>query len=169
MDLSSEPKLRLGRIDVSPATREVIFPGGRDVIEPRVMEVLVTLARAKGEVLSRDALIEACWEGRVVSDDAINRVISRVRKVSELTHGEDFVLETIAKVGYRLVVKEVSPALAPVPVAPAAAEHPSGETSAEPESEVVAASARAPRRCSWPCWRRASSCCRKADLRRRRP
>ncbi|HEV7690840.1 MAG TPA: winged helix-turn-helix domain-containing protein [Hyphomonadaceae bacterium] len=112
MDLSSEPKLRLGRIDVSPATREVTFPGGRDVIEPRVMEVLITLARARGEVLSRDALIEACWDGRAVSDDAINRVISRVRKVSELTHGEDFILETIAKVGYRLVVKEVSPAAA---------------------------------------------------------
>jgi len=134
MDLSSEPKLRLGRIDVSPATREVIFPGGRDVIEPRVMEVLITLARAKGEVLSRDALIEACWEGRAVSDDAINRVISRVRKVSELTHGEDFVLETIAKVGYRLVVKEVSPA--PVPVAPATAERPAVQ-----ESMPVAASA----------------------------
>ncbi|MFT3722546.1 MAG: winged helix-turn-helix domain-containing protein [Hyphomonadaceae bacterium] len=120
MDLSREPKLKLGRIVVSPATREVTFPGGRDVLEPRVMEVLVTLARAQGEVISRDALVEACWEGRAVSDDAINRVISRVRKVAELTQGEDFGLETIAKVGYRLVVKE-APAAAVPDVTPAPA------------------------------------------------
>ena len=117
MDLAREPKLNLGRINVSPATREVTFPSGRDVLEPRVMQVLVILARAKGEVVSRDALIEACWDGRVVSDDAINRVIARVRKVAELTHGEDFSLETIAKVGYRLVVKETQSA--PAETAPA--------------------------------------------------
>ena len=117
MDLAREPKLNLGRINVSPATREVTFPSGRDVLEPRVMQVLVILARAKGEVVSRDALIEACWDGRVVSDDAINRVIARVRKVAELTHVEDFSLETIAKVGYRLVVKETQPA--PAETAPA--------------------------------------------------
>lgn len=118
MDLTREPKLSLGRIHVSPATREVTFPGGRDVLEPRVMQVLVTLARAKGEVISRDALIEACWEGRAVSDDAINRVIARIRKVAELTHGEDFGLETIAKVGYRLVVKQEAPDAGPAVAAP---------------------------------------------------
>lgn len=122
MDLAREPRLSLGRMNVSPATREVTFPGGRDVLEPRVMEVLVTLARARGEVISRDALIEACWGGRAVSDDAINRVIARVRKVAELTQGEDFALETITKVGYRLVVREVEP---PAPPPPAGDDTPS--------------------------------------------
>ena len=65
---------------------------------------LVLLAQAGGEVVTRDDLIAACWEGRVVSDDAINRVISRVRRIAELTSGQDFALETITKVGYRLVV-----------------------------------------------------------------
>lgn len=137
MDLAREPKFSLGRINVSPATREVTFPGGRDVLEPRVMQVLVTLARANGEVISRDALIEACWDGRVVSDDAINRVIARVRKVAELTHGEDFGLETIAKVGYRLVVKQAQPA--PATAAPAAAATP----------EAAAGQPAAPAPASW--------------------
>jgi TolB-like protein/DNA-binding winged helix-turn-helix (wHTH) protein len=141
MDLASEPKFSLGRINVSPATREVTFPGGRDVLEPRVMEVLVTLARANGEVLSRDALIEACWDGRVVSDDAINRVISRVRKVSELTQGQDFVLETIARVGYRLVVKQAEPAPAPVIAAPTA---PASEPAVKENSAAAPGTAERP-------------------------
>lgn len=112
MNLAREPRFRLGGIDVRPATREVIHAGGREMLEPRVMAVLVALAQAKGEVVTRDDLTRACWEGRVVSDDAINRVISRIRRVSDLTGGKDFVLETITKVGYRLVVTGAEPASA---------------------------------------------------------
>lgn len=121
MNLAREPRFRLGGIDVRPATREVIHAGGRDVLEPRVMSVLIALAQARGEVVTRDDLTQACWEGRAVSDDAINRVISRIRRVSDLTGGADFTLETITKVGYRLVVTGGEPAQEPV-VAAAAAE-----------------------------------------------
>ena len=103
MDLAREPSFRLGDMEVRPATRELVFGGRREVLEPRVMSVLVRLAQAKGEVVTRDDLTDACWEGRVVSDDAINRVISRIRRASDLTAGRDFTLETITKVGYRLV------------------------------------------------------------------
>lgn len=104
MNLAREPVFRLGAIEVRPATREIIHTGGRETVEPRVMSVLVRFAQAGGQVVTRDDLIAACWEGRVVSDDAINRVISRVRKLADLTGGRDFTLETITKVGYRLVV-----------------------------------------------------------------
>lgn len=125
MDLAREPGFRLGGMDVRPSTREVVWADGREVVEPRVMSVLVRLARAGGEVVTRDDLTEACWDGRVVSDDAINRVISRIRRVSELTGGRDFTLETITKVGYRLVAAgggEAAAVAAPVDaVAPVAA------------------------------------------------
>ncbi len=110
MNLAHEPALRLGGLEVRPSTREVVFAGGREIVEPRVMAVLIVLARAGGEVVTRDELIEACWEGRVVSDDAINRVISRIRRLAELTNGQDFSVETITKVGYRLLVTGVAPA-----------------------------------------------------------
>jgi TolB-like protein/DNA-binding winged helix-turn-helix (wHTH) protein len=103
MDLAHQPAFRLGSIEVRPATRELVFDGKREILEPRVMGVLVRLAQAEGEVVTRDELIDACWEGRVVSDDAINRVISRIRRAADLTGGRDFNLETITKVGYRLV------------------------------------------------------------------
>src|SRR5690348_9452733 len=99
MELAREASFTLGSMEVRPSTREILFGGGREVLEPRVMAVLVVLGRARGEVVTRDDLTAACWEGRVVSDDAINRVISRIRRVSDLTGGKDFTLETITKVG----------------------------------------------------------------------
>ncbi len=110
MELAREPIFRLGGMEVRPSTREIVFESGREVLEPQVMAVLIVLARAKGEVVTRDDLTTACWDGRVVSDDAINRVISRIRRASDLTGGKDFTLETITKVGYRLVAKQAETA-----------------------------------------------------------
>jgi tetratricopeptide (TPR) repeat protein len=66
------------------------------------MQVLVALARANHAIVTRDELIEYCWDGRIVTDDAINRVLSRIRQVAADIGGGSFCLETITKVGYRL-------------------------------------------------------------------
>lgn len=68
------------------------------------MQVLVVLGRANGEVVSRDDLIDRCWGGRIVTEDAVNRVISQIRRVgAEFCEGA-FSLQTIRSVGYRLVL-----------------------------------------------------------------
>ena len=103
--LAHEGPFDIGGLSVRPETRELVAADGRrEVLEPRVMQVLVCLWRADGAVLSRDDLLRTCWDGRVVGEDAINRVMSRLRKVA-LDHPEaGFRVETITKVGYRLVL-----------------------------------------------------------------
>ena len=101
IDLAHIRPFRLGDAEVRPASREVARGEQCEVLEPLVMQVLVALASARGEILSRDDLIEACWGGRVVTDDAINRVVSRLRALGR-TFGT-FEVETITKVGYRLI------------------------------------------------------------------
>ena len=114
VSLAHQKPFRLGGLDVRPATREVIWSGGREVLQPRVMQVLVALAQARGEVVSRDDLIADCWDGRIVSEDAINFVVAQIRKLGQRT--TDFRLETIPRVGLRLVAEEVSaPEAAPDP------------------------------------------------------
>lgn len=104
--LARERPFRLGAVTVRPAAREIRGPRGREVLEPRVMEVLVALARARGETVTRDDLIASCWDGRVVGEDAITRVISRLRRHSEGVGRDGWTMETVTKVGYRLVAAD---------------------------------------------------------------
>lgn len=101
IDLAHISTFHLGEVEVRPASREMVLGEQREVLEPLVMQVLVALASASGETLSRDDLIAACWGGRAVTDDALNRVMSRLRALSRSIGG--FRVETITKVGYRLV------------------------------------------------------------------
>jgi TolB-like protein/DNA-binding winged helix-turn-helix (wHTH) protein len=101
IDLACEPAFTLGAVQVLPATREVIANGEREVLEPRVMQVLVALHRRQGEVVSRDELIATCWGGRIVGEDAIHRCGARIRRLAETFGG--FSLQTIPRVGYRLM------------------------------------------------------------------
>jgi DNA-binding winged helix-turn-helix (wHTH) protein/tetratricopeptide (TPR) repeat protein len=101
--LAHEPPFHIGDILVHPSTRQVERGNRQETLEPRVMQVLVALARAQGGIVTRDELIESCWESRVVGDDSINRVISRIRRLAARLGDGRFAVETIARVGYRLV------------------------------------------------------------------
>jgi TolB-like protein/DNA-binding winged helix-turn-helix (wHTH) protein len=105
VDLAHEADFVLGPVKVRPARREIAGDGFQEVLEPRVMQVLVALARAQGQILSRDDLIECCWDGVVVGEDAINRCIGRLRRAAE-AGGNAFTIETVPRVGYRLKTPE---------------------------------------------------------------
>lgn len=98
--LAEEAEFSLGALKISPPTREVMAGARREVLQPRIMQVLVALARRRGEVVSRDELILCCWDGNAVSDDAIHRCIGRIRRLAE-SHG-GFNLVTVPRVGYQL-------------------------------------------------------------------
>jgi adenylate cyclase len=100
VDLARERDFQLGALLVRPSRREAARGGERQVLEPRVMQVLVALARQPEDVVSRDELIASCWAGRIVGDDAINNCVAKVRRLGE-TSGA-FAIETIPRVGYRL-------------------------------------------------------------------
>lgn len=107
VELAHEPPFRLGILDVEPATRQLKFGDVSETIEPRVMQVLVALFRA-GAIVTREELIQRCWDGRVVGDDAINRVLSRIRHIAADFGQGSFSVETITKVGYWLHVNSGS-------------------------------------------------------------
>lgn len=108
IDLSREPPFALGDVEVRPAKREIVANGAREILEPRVMQVLTALAHRRGEIVTRDELIAMCWENRAVGDDAINRCTGRLRRLAETFGG--FTIETIPRVGYRLDATAVSAA-----------------------------------------------------------
>ena len=117
-DLSKAERFALAGLTVDPPTRRIIVGDREELLEPRVMRVLVALDLAAGKVLSRDDLIALCWDGLIVGDNAINRVISRLRAVLAELAGNTVRLETITKVGFRLIADAACGAADAPPSAP---------------------------------------------------
>ena len=115
MQLAHQAAFSLGTLEVRPPTCEVISASGREVLQPKVMQVLVALTKARGSVVSRDDLIADCWNGRVVDEDAITQVMVKLRKLAD-RNGGAFALETIPRVGYRLAAEQREPE--PLPARP---------------------------------------------------
>lgn len=105
--LAGETPFELAGSRVQPAALEIEHDGSLTAVEPRVMQVLVALHRGRGEPLSRDALIDLCWGGRVVTEGAVNRCIAQLRKA--LSTNPRVRVETIPKVGYRLLATGAEP------------------------------------------------------------
>ena len=103
IELASEAEFDLGGLRVKPAERAVLRNGDRRELQPRVMQVLVALAQARPAVVSRDKLIEQCWDGRIVGDDALNRCILALRHLSQDFSPSPFEIETVPRIGHRLV------------------------------------------------------------------
>jgi DNA-binding winged helix-turn-helix (wHTH) protein/TolB-like protein len=102
VDLARESDFDLAWLRVRPARCEVERNGVTQNLQRRVMQVLVALVRAKGSVVSQDDLVRRCWSGLTVSDDAIFRCISKLRKLAASFPARPYEIETIPGVGYRL-------------------------------------------------------------------
>lgn len=102
IDLAQEADFDLGSLRVRPATCEVEWNGTSETLQRRVMQVLVALAQANGSVVSQGDLVMRCWRGLSVTDDAIVRCISKLRKLAAGYPDAPYAIETIPGVGYRL-------------------------------------------------------------------
>lgn len=120
VQLAREQPFRLGTLEVRPSTREIVGPDKRAVLQPRAMQVLVALARARGRVVDRDELMQSCWAGVVVGEESVTRVVSRLRAALQAMDAVDCRVEAIARVGYRLVSASEGGPKTPEPRAAAA-------------------------------------------------
>lgn len=102
VDLAREEDFTLGALSVRPSRRQVEAAGQRRTVERRVMQVLVALAHPTWEVVSRDELIDRCWCGLAVSDDAVQRCIAALRRLAAVWPEPPFEIETIHRIGYFL-------------------------------------------------------------------
>jgi Tol biopolymer transport system component/DNA-binding winged helix-turn-helix (wHTH) protein len=114
MDLTATEPFRLGDFDVTPARCEIARGEAVTRVEPKVMAVLVALAHRRGETVSREKLFEEVWDGRAVTDDALTRCISALRRV--FREGEGVEIRALPKLGY-LLTAEAQPISASAPAA----------------------------------------------------
>ena len=99
--------VHLGNLVLRPAPRELVGPAGTVTVEPKIVQVLLTLAANPG-VVTRRQLEQQCW-GTVASDEMINRAVAAARRALRVV-GADAQLQTIPRTGYRWIVAAGEPA-----------------------------------------------------------
>lgn len=112
---------RLGAFAVFPASGELRGPRGTERLRPILMEVLLRLAAEPGQVVRRETLLNDAWPRRMVNDDVLSRAIAELRTVLDDDARDARYIETLPKLGYRLVAEVAAlaapPTQAPAPVA----------------------------------------------------
>jgi DNA-binding winged helix-turn-helix (wHTH) protein/TolB-like protein len=108
-------EVRLGSRTLHP-WHHLLVNGRREPLGRRALEILSVLADARGEVVSKDTLLEAVWPGIVVEENALQVHVVALRKA---LGPEADRLQTIRGVGYRLELDSEPPAQAGPAAAPA--------------------------------------------------
>ena len=75
-------------------------------VEPKVMALLVFMANANGDVVSRETLLNGIWD-QVVQDDALTNTVAHLRKALNDSKSPRRYIDTIPKQGYRLIPEVV--------------------------------------------------------------
>lgn len=118
IDLTGVADFDVGVACVRPGLLQIRCGPDTSAVEPRVMQMLVALHRARGVPVAREELIELCWGGLAVSDDAINQCVSKLRRA--LANVSDVDVISVPRVGYRLagaITPGEPPAIAVLPFA----------------------------------------------------
>jgi TolB-like protein/cytochrome c-type biogenesis protein CcmH/NrfG len=83
--------------------RELCRGPDRVALEPQVFDLLVYLLQNHDRVVSKDDLIAAIWDGRIVSESTLTSRINAARKAVGDSGRDQKLIRTIARKGFRFV------------------------------------------------------------------
>ena len=100
-EVKSDEQIRIGDILIDPQRREVRIGGQLVEIRTQEFDLLYTLARHPGIVLSRDQLLDLAWGYDYFGNTrTVDVHIGHLRKKLS---GSSVKIETVTKIGYKLV------------------------------------------------------------------
>jgi adenylate cyclase len=130
--------------------RELRRGGATISVTPQVIDLLAYLIRNRDRVVSKNDIISAVWDGRVISEAALTTRINAVRRAVGDSGEEQCLIKTLPRKGFRFVggVREASGQIAslarppgeatsslPLPDKPSIAVLPFTNMSGDPEQE----------------------------------
>lgn len=106
----AEPQIiSIGSIELDLIRGEIRRDGAPIAVEPQVFTLIAHLAAHPGQVLSRDDLIDAVWDGRIVSDSAVASRINTARNILGDDGTAQKIIRTIPKRGFRFEIEAAPP------------------------------------------------------------
>ena len=102
-DFTDRSQFWIGDLLVIPARLIVVYDGKEIKFEPRWMGVLVMLAEHAGETLNTERLLIDVWGSAVCGDSPVSKTISCIRKSIGDDSRNPRYIDTVSKVGYRVI------------------------------------------------------------------
>lgn len=103
------PEFGLADWRVQPPLNRLVRGETTIRLEPKLMDVLLVLAHQAERVVPKADLVSAVWPDLFVSDSVLTRAIAGLRRAFEDDARQPRFIETIAKRGYRLLVRPHEP------------------------------------------------------------
>ncbi len=94
----------LGDLLVQPLKGQVVGRAGSQHLPPKAVEVLLCLASASGELVTREKLLVDVWGVGHGSHEALSQAVSEIRHVLNDHRTDPVFLQTLPKRGYRLLI-----------------------------------------------------------------
>lgn len=107
--LASRSRFWIDDLHVQPDRCVVMRDKDEIRLELRMMEVLVMLAEHTGETITKEKLLVDVWGSEIYGDSPVNKVISRLRDLIGDDARKARYIETVSKVGFRMIAAVTLP------------------------------------------------------------
>lgn len=94
----------LGAFEVNAQKNIIIARGKEHSVEPRLIRVIVRLAKADGDVVDRQTLLQEISDQSIASDESLTQAISTIRQLLDDDPKKPQFIKTIPRKGYLLLV-----------------------------------------------------------------
>ena len=96
-------KYQFAEFEVDLSQQELRRRGEFIHIEPQVFDLIVHLVRNHDRIVSKDELIDAVWQGRIISEAALSSRINAARRALGDNGNDQSLIRTLHKRGFRFV------------------------------------------------------------------
>lgn len=108
---------KFGELELDEASLELRRGDQVVSMERKPLELLMLLLRHPGEVLTKDEILDAIWEGRVLSESVLTKCVAKLRH--SLGDESQTLVKTVHGYGYRLMAAVTRINLSAAAISPA--------------------------------------------------
>ena len=119
--------IRIGAWRVDPELDEISRDGHTTKLEPKLMQLLLHLARHAGQVVGVEQLLDEVWKDVVVTPDSVYHAVAALRRALGDNSKEPSYIANVMRRGYRLIAPVVPLRTAEAPALPLQSAHSAAE------------------------------------------
>jgi len=122
--------IQIGDWRVDPGLDEISRDDERIKLEPKLMQLLLHLARHAGQVVSVEQLLDEVWKDVVVTPDSVYHAVAALRRALRDDSKDPTYIANVMRRGYRLIAPVVPLRTAEAPALPAQSPQPASKNQA---------------------------------------